>query len=57
MFISMFVDVPITTAGVERVKSLVYGEDFSDQSVVNSLIDHLIDILLNGTLHHPPGGG
>jgi TetR/AcrR family transcriptional regulator len=57
VFISMFVDVLITTAGLERVKSSVYGEDFTDQSVVNSQIDHLIDILLNGTLHHPPDGG
>ena len=56
VFISMFVDVLITTAGVERVKSSVYGEDFSDQSVVNSLIDHLIDILLNGTSRHSPDG-
>ena len=51
-FISMFVDVLTTTAGVERVKSSVYEEDFSDPSVVNSQIDHLIDILLNGTLSH-----
>ena len=57
VFISMFVDVLTTTAGVERVKSSVYEEDFSDPSVVNSQIDHLIDILLNGTLHHPPNGG
>jgi AcrR family transcriptional regulator len=57
VFISMFVDVLITTAGLERVKSSVYGEDFTDQSVVNSQIDHLIDILLNGTIHHPPDGG
>ncbi len=54
VFISMFVDVLITTAGLERVKSSVYGEDFSDKSVVNLLIDNLIDILLNGTLHHTP---
>jgi hypothetical protein len=53
----MFVDVLITTAGVERVKSSVYEEDFSDPSVVNSQIDHLIDILLYGTLNHPPDGG
>jgi AcrR family transcriptional regulator len=57
VFISMFVDVLITTAGVERVKSSVYEEDFSDPSVVNSQIDHLIDILLYGTLNHPPDGG
>lgn len=57
VFISMFVDVLITTAGVERVKSSVYQEDFSDPSVVNSQIDHLIDILLYGTLNHPPDGG
>jgi TetR/AcrR family transcriptional regulator len=57
VFISMFVDVLITTAGLERVKSSVYGADFTDQSVVNSQIDHLIDILLNGTIHHPSDGG
>jgi TetR/AcrR family transcriptional regulator len=50
VFISMFVDVLTTTAGVERVKSAVYDEDFSDPSVVDSQIDHLIDILLHGTL-------
>ncbi|MBU0479439.1 hypothetical protein KKC91_12905 [bacterium] len=30
VFISMFVDVLTTSAGMERVKSSVYGEDFSD---------------------------
>ena len=54
VFISMFVDVLTTTAGVERVKSSVYDVDFSDPSVIDSQVDHLIDILLNGTLSHPP---
>lgn len=49
VFISMFVDVLTTSAGMERVKSSVYGVDFSDQAFVTSQIDHLIDILLNGT--------
>ena len=53
VFISMFVDVLTTTAGVERVKSSVYDEDFSDPAVIDSQVDHLIDILLNGTLSHP----
>jgi len=56
VFISMFVDVLTTTAGVERVKSSVYDIDFSDPSVIDSQVDHLIDILLNGTLNHPPRG-
>jgi TetR/AcrR family transcriptional regulator len=56
VFISMFVDVLTTTAGVERVKSSVYDVDFSDPLVIDSQIDHLIDILLNGTLSHPPDG-
>jgi TetR/AcrR family transcriptional regulator len=50
VFISMFVDVLTTSAGMERVKSSVYGVDFSDESFVNAQIDDLIDILLNGTL-------
>jgi TetR/AcrR family transcriptional regulator len=54
VFISMFVDVLTTSAGMEQVKSSVYGEDFSDQTFVNSQIDHLIDILLNGTRDHQP---
>ncbi len=53
VFISMFVDVLTTTAGVERVKSSVYEVDFSDPSVIDSQVDHLIDILLNGTLSAP----
>ncbi len=57
VFISMFVDVLITTAGVERVKTSVYDQDFSDLSVVDSQIDHLIDILLNGTIRHSHDGG
>jgi TetR/AcrR family transcriptional regulator len=57
VFISMFVDVLITTAGVERVKSSVYDQDFSDPLVVDSQIDHLIDILLNGTIRHSHDGG
>jgi TetR/AcrR family transcriptional regulator len=56
VFISMFVDVLTTTAGVERVKISVYDEDFSDPSVIDSQIDQLIDVLLNGTLRHPPDG-
>jgi TetR/AcrR family transcriptional regulator len=55
VFISMFVDVLTTTAGVERVKSSVYDEDFSDPLVIDSQIDYLIDILLNGTLSRPDG--
>lgn len=50
VFISMFVDVLITTAGVERVKSSVYDADFSNQAVLNTLIDHLIDMLLAATV-------
>lgn len=57
VFISMFVDVLITTAGVERVKSPLYGADFSDPAVLDTLIDHLIDMLLAATLQHPPEGG
>lgn len=57
VFISMFVDVLITTAGVERVKTSVYDQDFSDPSVVDSQIDHLIDILLNGTIRHSRDSG
>ena len=53
VFISMFVDVLTTTAGVERVKSSVYEVDFSDPWVIDSQVDHLIDILLNGTLSAP----
>jgi hypothetical protein len=53
VFISMFVDVLITTAGVERVKSPLYGADFSDPAVLNTLIDHLIDMLLAATLQSP----
>ena len=49
VFISMFVDVLITTAGVERVKSPLYGADFSDPAVLDTLIDHLIDMLLAAT--------
>jgi hypothetical protein len=56
VFISMFVDVLTTTAGVERVKSSVYDVDFSDPSVIDSQVDHLIDILLNGTLGPPADG-
>lgn len=57
VFISMFVDVLITTAGVERVKSPLYGEDFSDPAVLDSLIDHLIDMLLTATMKAPPDRG
>jgi hypothetical protein len=57
VFISMFVDVLITTAGVERVKSPLYGTDFSDPAVLNTLIDHLIDMLLAATIQVPPEGG
>ena len=57
VFISMFVDVLITTAGVERVKSPLYGADFSDPAVLNKLIDHLIDMLLAATIQAPPEGG
>lgn len=56
VFISMFIDVLITTAGVERVKSSVYDQDLSDPSVVDFQIDHLIDILLNGALSRSPDG-
>lgn len=56
VFISMFIDVLTTTAGVERVKSAVYDQDFSDPSVVDSQIDHLIDILLNGTVRESNDG-
>jgi AcrR family transcriptional regulator len=55
--ISMFVDVLITTAGVERVKSSVYDADFSDQAVLNTLIDHLIDMLLAATMQAQPESG
>jgi hypothetical protein len=61
VFISMFVDVLITTAGVERVKSPLYGADFSDPAVLGTLIDHLVDMLLAATCRHlsttgdPPG--
>jgi TetR/AcrR family transcriptional regulator len=57
VFISMFVDVLITTAGVERVKSSLYGADFSDPAVLDTLIDHLIDMLLAATMEAPPYGG
>ena len=57
VFISMFVDVLITTAGVERVKSPLYGADFSDPVVLDTLIDHLIDMLLAATLQAPPEAG
>jgi hypothetical protein len=50
VFISMFVDMLITTAGVERVKSSVFDADFSDQAVLNTLIDYLIDMLLAATM-------
>jgi TetR/AcrR family transcriptional regulator len=50
VFISMFVDVLITTAGVERVKTPLYGQDFSDQAVLNTLIDQLIDMLFAATM-------
>ena len=56
VFISMFVDVLITTAGVERVKSPLYGADFSDPGVLNTLIDHLIDMLLAATMQPSPEG-
>jgi AcrR family transcriptional regulator len=56
VFISMFVDVLITTAGVERVKSPLYGADFSDPAVLSTLIDHLIDMLLAATIQAPPEG-
>ena len=56
VFISMFVDVLITTAGVEWVKSPLYGADFSDPAVLNTLIDHLIDMLLAATIQAPPDG-
>ena len=57
VFISMFVDVLTTSAGMERVKSSVYGVDFSDESFVNAQIDDLIDILLNGTRVHRSDDG
>jgi hypothetical protein len=56
VFISMFVDVLITTASLGRVKSSLYEADFSDQAVLSALIDHLIDILLAGTIQATPGG-
>ena len=57
LFISMFVDVMITTVGVERVKSPLYGADFSDPTVRERLIDHLIDMLLAATLQTRPQDG
>ena len=57
VFISMFVDVLTTTAGVERVKTPLYGADFSDPDVLNTLIDHLIDMLLAATMQPPPEDG
>jgi hypothetical protein len=57
VFISMFVDVLITTAGVERVKSPLYGADFSDPAVLDTLIDHLIDMLLAATVQARSEGG
>ena len=50
VFISMFVDVLITTASLQRVKGSLYQADFSDQVVLSELIDHLIEILLAGTM-------
>jgi hypothetical protein len=52
----MLVDVLITTAGVERVKSPLYDADFSDPAVLNTLIDHLIDMLLAATMQPSPDG-
>jgi AcrR family transcriptional regulator len=56
VFISMFVDVLITTVGVERVKSPLYGADFSDPAVLDTLIDNLIDMLLAATMQTAPKG-
>jgi hypothetical protein len=56
VFISMFVDVLITTVGVERVKSPLYGADFTDPAVLGTLIDHLIDMLLAATMQKPHDG-
>jgi AcrR family transcriptional regulator len=57
VFISMFIDVLITTAGVERVKSPLYGMDFTDPAVLDNLIDNLIDMLLAATIQAPPEAG
>ncbi|MGZ8784654.1 MAG: TetR/AcrR family transcriptional regulator [Acidimicrobiia bacterium] len=57
VFISMFVDVLITNASVDRVKGPLYGQDFSDPAVLSTLIDNLIDILLAGTMQTPPENG
>ena len=50
------IDVLITTVGVERVKSPLYGADFSDPAVLHTLIDHLIDMLLAATMPAPFDG-
>jgi AcrR family transcriptional regulator len=57
VLISMFVDVLITTASLERVKSSLYGVDFSDQAALSALIDHLIEVLLAATVQSSPEGG
>jgi len=46
----------ITTVGVERVKSPLYGADFSDPAVLGTLIDHLIDMLLAALMPAPLDG-
>jgi hypothetical protein len=40
-----------------RVKSPLYGADFSDPAVLDTLIDHLIDMLLAATMLAPPVSG
>ena len=40
-----------------RVKSPLYGADFSDPAVLDTLIDHLIDMLLAATMQARPEGG
>ena len=51
VFISMFVDVLITTAGVERVKSPLCSRLLRSRRA--TLIDHLIDMLLAATMQAP----
>jgi hypothetical protein len=56
VFISKIVDALTTSAGVDRVKSSLYEVYFPDPSVIDSQVDHLIDILLNGTRSPRPIG-
>jgi AcrR family transcriptional regulator len=54
LFITIFADVLITTAALERVKSPLYDVDFSDDTVLDTMIGQLIEMLLAATLQPTP---